>query len=93
MCLQYFVFICGQFVFFIQSNRLCFTLNTTAAIVRFEVVMAVRMMMPFFSPEDGDSVFLQNVGIYQLVYMVSKPTRTASSGATITIFYILMFAF
>jgi hypothetical protein len=50
--------------------------------VRFGVFMAVRMMM-FFSvsapPEDGDSMFLRNVGIYRRVYKALKP-RTTSIG-------------
>jgi hypothetical protein len=32
-----------------------------------------------FSPEDGDSMFLQNVGLYLQVYMVSQPRSTSSS--------------
>jgi hypothetical protein len=32
--------------------------------VRFEVFMVVRRMMMFFSPDDGNIMFLQNVGIY-----------------------------
>jgi hypothetical protein len=31
-----------------------------------------------FSPEDGDSVFLRNFGMYR-VYTVPKPTKTALS--------------
>jgi hypothetical protein len=55
---------------------------------RFEVFTAVRMMMMFwvlaphrlvFSPKDGDSMFLRNVGIYRQVYMAPKPRRTLSS--------------
>jgi hypothetical protein len=41
---------------------------------------------PFFraegtSPEDGDSIFLRNVGIYRRVYTVPKLRRTASSSS------------
>jgi hypothetical protein len=32
-----------------------------------------------FSPEDGDSMFLRNVGIYWLAYTAPKPRRTWSS--------------
>jgi hypothetical protein len=32
----------------------------------------------YFSPEDGDSIFLRNVGIYLHVYTASQP-RTLSS--------------
>jgi hypothetical protein len=32
-----------------------------------------------FSPEDGGSIFLRNVGIYRRVYMAPKPRRTSSS--------------
>jgi hypothetical protein len=31
------------------------------------------------SPEDGENIFLRNVGIYRRVYTAPKPTRTASS--------------
>jgi hypothetical protein len=65
--------------------------KTTSTIVRFEVFVVVRMMMLLFSPEDGGSMFLQNVGIYQQVCMVLKPWRTASSRTTIIVLYILMF--
>jgi hypothetical protein len=34
-----------------------------------------------FSPEDGGSMFLQNVGIYLRVYTASQPRRTSSSSA------------
>jgi hypothetical protein len=30
-------------------------------------------------PEDGDSMFLRNVGIYRRVYMAPNPRRTSSS--------------
>jgi hypothetical protein len=59
--------------------------------VRFEVLMAVRMMVVvmmffwvlapcglIFSPEDGDSIFLQNTDIYQRVYIEPK-SRISSS--------------
>jgi hypothetical protein len=50
------------------------------SIVRFKVFMAVTILMmmfwvksskPIFSPEDGDSILLQNVGFYQPVHMVT----------------------
>jgi hypothetical protein len=56
--------------------------------VRFEVFMAVRMMMMMmfwvlapcrlvvFRLEDGDSMFLRNVGIYRRVYTAPKPRGT-----------------
>jgi hypothetical protein len=31
------------------------------------------------SPEDGDNIFLRNVGIYRRVYAAPKPRRTSSS--------------
>jgi hypothetical protein len=62
--------------------------------VRYEVLTAVRMSMlfswimtpcrlvgryqRFFSPEDGDSIFLRNV-IYLRVYRASQLRRTTSS--------------
>jgi ABC-type amino acid transport system permease subunit len=50
--------------------------------MRFEVLMALKIffwvvilcgLIPFWrnSPEEGDSMFLQNVGIYVLVHIVS----------------------
>jgi hypothetical protein len=45
------------------------------------------MMMMFFwvlgpcKAEDGDGMFLQNVGIYRRVYTVPKPRRTTSSSS------------
>jgi hypothetical protein len=32
-----------------------------------------------FSPEDGDSMFLRNAGIYRRVYTAPNPRRTSSS--------------
>jgi hypothetical protein len=52
--------------------------------LRFEVLTAVRMTMLFFwvvtpcSPEDGNSMFLRNVGIYLRVYTASQPRTTTS---------------
>jgi hypothetical protein len=44
--------------------------------------MEVRMMIFFwvsiFSPEDGDSIYFRNVGIYRRVYKAPK-LRTSSS--------------
>jgi hypothetical protein len=31
-----------------------------------------------FGPEDGDSMFLRNVGTYRRVYMEPKPRKTSS---------------
>jgi hypothetical protein len=39
--------------------------------VKFEILTAVNKMM-FFSPQDGDSMFLQNVRICLRVYTVSN---------------------
>jgi hypothetical protein len=52
-------------------------MGATWLYVRFEVFTAVRMMMLFFwvLVEDGDSMFLRNVGIYRRVYTASKPRR------------------
>jgi hypothetical protein len=36
-----------------------------------------------FSPEDGDSIFLRNVGIYRRVYTAPKPRRTSSINRSI----------
>jgi hypothetical protein len=33
----------------------------------------------YFSPEDGDSIFLRNFGIYLRVYTASQPRKTTSS--------------
>jgi hypothetical protein len=54
--------------------------------VGLEVFTAVRGMVMFFwilavsifIPEDGDSMFLQNDGIYRRVYTAPKPIRTSS---------------
>jgi hypothetical protein len=32
-----------------------------------------NILSPMFSPENGNNIFLQNVGIYLQVYMVSQP--------------------
>jgi hypothetical protein len=42
-------------------------------------VSIFRAEVPAFSPEDGESMFLQNVGIYLQVHTAPK-TRTASVG-------------
>jgi hypothetical protein len=34
------------------------------------------------SPEDGDGIFLRNVGIYRRVYTAPRPRRTASSSSS-----------
>jgi hypothetical protein len=34
-----------------------------------------------FSPEDGVSMFLRNVGIYRRAYTAPKPKRTTSSSS------------
>jgi hypothetical protein len=34
------------------------------------------------SPEDGDSMFLRNAGIYRRVYMAPKPKKSSSSAPT-----------
>jgi hypothetical protein len=59
--------------------------------MRFEVFTAGRMMMmmmllwvsekhtvSIFRAEDGDSMFLRNVGIYRRVYTAPKPRGTTS---------------
>jgi hypothetical protein len=38
----------------------------------------VKMLMLFFNPEDGDSMFLQNVRIYLQVHTASQPRTTKS---------------
>jgi hypothetical protein len=35
-----------------------------------------------FSPEDGDIMFLRNVGVYWQVYMAPKPRRSSSSSSS-----------
>jgi hypothetical protein len=36
-----------------------------------------------FSPEDGDSLFLRNAGIYRRVYTAPKPRRTVLSSSSL----------
>jgi hypothetical protein len=36
-----------------------------------------RFDLRHFSPEDGDSMLLRNVGIYRRVYTAPKPRRTS----------------
>jgi hypothetical protein len=67
--------------------------------VRFEDFTVMRMMMFFFwvlvlcrfvgrCPEDGDSMILQNVGIYRRVYMAPKPRKRKSSDWMFSIFHL-----
>lgn len=46
------------------------------SLVRFEVLMAVIMstflVFGFFDTEDGESIFLRNVGLYLAVYVTSQ---------------------
>jgi hypothetical protein len=47
----------------------------------FWVLAPCRHTVSIFSPEDGDSIFLRNVGIYRRVYTAPKPRRIASSSS------------
>jgi hypothetical protein len=60
--------------------------------VGFEVRAEVRITMlllwvltSYWSPEDGDGMSLRDVGIYLRVYTASKPRRTTSSSALLSL--------
>jgi hypothetical protein len=56
--------------------------------MRFGVITVVRMTM-FFSPADGDSIFIRNVDIYLRVYTASQPEEQHRKNCCfIHIFYI-----
>jgi hypothetical protein len=48
--------------------------------VGFGVHTAVKMSLLFFSPEDGDSMFIRNVGTYLRVHTASQPVTTTLTG-------------
>jgi hypothetical protein len=47
--------------------------------MRFEVLTVVKMLTLVFGAEDEGSIFLQNIGIYLQVHIVSQSTRPIST--------------
>jgi hypothetical protein len=61
----------------LTENLIYLMQHTQQGCPNIRLISCCSFMDKIFSPEDGDSMFLQNVGIYQQVYMTPKP-RTSS---------------